>query len=79
MTAEAVSALLPLHLGALHPYEQVLVIALAFGPFVILALVVYVIRRRDLARDDGVTVDPARIDNQPAGEQPADEPQPTDV
>jgi hypothetical protein len=36
----------PLHMGALHPYEQLLVFLLAFGPFVALAIVVYV-RRRD--------------------------------
>jgi hypothetical protein len=37
----------PLHLGALHPYEQALVLGLAFGPFLLLALVVVVRRRRD--------------------------------
>jgi hypothetical protein len=42
----------PLHLGGLHPIEQVLVYALAFGPFVVLAVVVYVVRKRDLARDE---------------------------
>ena len=35
----------PLHLGALHPAEQVAVYVLAFGPFAVLALVV-VLRRR---------------------------------
>jgi hypothetical protein len=38
---------IPEHLGALHPYEQVLVLLLAFGPFVVLACVVAVVRRRD--------------------------------
>lgn len=33
-----------LHLGSLHPYEQALTLLLAFGPFVILAMVVW--RRR---------------------------------
>jgi len=42
---------LPLHMGALHPYEQLLVLLLAFGPFVLLAVVV-VVRRRQDARDD---------------------------
>ena len=42
---------LPLHMGALHPYEQLLVLLLAFGPFVLLAVVV-VVRRRHDARDD---------------------------
>ena len=38
---------LPLHMGALHPYEQVLVYLLAFGPFVLLGVVVAVRRRQD--------------------------------
>jgi hypothetical protein len=38
---------LPLHLGGLHPYEQLLAYLLAFGPFVVLAVVVYVVRKRD--------------------------------
>ena len=28
--------LVGMHLGALHPYEQVLTVVLAFGPFVVL-------------------------------------------
>ena len=38
---------LPLHMGALHPFEQVLVLLLAFGPFVALGVVVAVRRRHD--------------------------------
>ena len=34
-------AVIPLHMGALHPYEQALVLVLAFGPFVVLGLVVW--------------------------------------
>jgi hypothetical protein len=37
------------HLGGLHPYEQALVLAIAFGPFVVLGVVVAVVRRRDVA------------------------------
>ncbi len=44
---------LPLHIGALHPYEQALVALVAFGPFVVLFAVVYVVRRRDLAEEAG--------------------------
>lgn len=33
-----------LHMGSLHPYEQALTLLLAFGPLVILAMVVW--RRR---------------------------------
>jgi hypothetical protein len=38
----------PLHLGALHPYELILVLVIGFGPFVVLAVLVLVLRRRDL-------------------------------
>ena len=37
----------PLHLGALHPFEQALTLLLAFGPFVALGAVVWVRRRVD--------------------------------
>ena len=46
------SPVLPLHLGALHPFEQVLVYALAFGPFLLLAAVVVVRRRKDRREDE---------------------------
>jgi hypothetical protein len=39
----------PLHMGALHPYEQGLVLLLAFGPFVVLGIVVWLRRREDAA------------------------------
>lgn len=41
----------PLHLGALHPVEQALTLLLAFGPFLVLAIVVAVRRREDAAED----------------------------
>ena len=41
-----------LHLGALHPVERLLVLLVAFGPFVVLAVVVYVVRRRDIAEEE---------------------------
>jgi hypothetical protein len=45
---------LALHMGALHPYEQALVALVAFGPFLVLFVVVYVVRRRDVAElEDG--------------------------
>jgi hypothetical protein len=37
----------PLHLGALHPFEQALTLLLAFGPFVALAVVIWLRRRED--------------------------------
>ena len=38
----------PWHMGSLHPYEQALTVLLAFGPFVVLAIVVW-LRRREHA------------------------------
>jgi hypothetical protein len=38
-------------MGALHPFEQALVLLLAFGPFVVLGVVVW-LRRREDARED---------------------------
>lgn len=35
------------HMGALHPAEQLLTVLLAFGPFVVLGVVVVVRRRHD--------------------------------
>lgn len=46
-----VPELLPFHLGGLHPWEQALVLGVAFGPFAVLAVVVYVVRKRDLAEE----------------------------
>jgi hypothetical protein len=37
----------PLHLGDLHPYEQALTLLLAFGPFVVLAVVIVIRSRQD--------------------------------
>ena len=37
------AAVLPLHMGTLHPFEQALTLLLAFGPFVVLGVV---LRRR---------------------------------
>jgi hypothetical protein len=46
---ETMGAMLPLHLGSLHPYEQALTLLLAFGPFVLLGAVIVVRRRHDRA------------------------------
>ena len=35
------------HLGPLHPAEQALTLALAFGPFVVLGVVIALRRRSD--------------------------------
>ncbi|WP_432477246.1 hypothetical protein [Nocardioides sp. GXQ0305] len=41
--------MIPLHLGPLHPVEQWLTLLLAFGPFVLLGIVIWVRRRQDRA------------------------------
>ncbi|WP_426241501.1 hypothetical protein [Nocardioides sp. LHG3406-4] len=40
-----------MHLGALHPFEQLLTLLLAFGPFVVLGVVVWLRRRHDRVAD----------------------------
>jgi hypothetical protein len=51
-----VSAMLPelvaMHLGAMHPYEKVLTLVLAFGPFVVLFAVIAVRRRHEDESED---------------------------
>ncbi|WP_235736749.1 hypothetical protein [Nocardioides alcanivorans] len=44
--------ILPLHMGALHAYEQWLVVAIAFGPFLLLGVVIAIRRRQDLAEEE---------------------------
>ena len=39
--------MIPLHLGAMHPYEQALTLVLAFGPFAVLGIVLAVRRRQE--------------------------------
>ena len=43
--------MIPQHLGALHPWEQALTIVLAFGPFILLGVVIAIQRRKD-AREE---------------------------
>ena len=45
------NTVLPLHMGALHPVEQLLTLTLAFGPFVVLGGVIWWRRRRDEESD----------------------------
>jgi hypothetical protein len=61
------SALMPVpqHFGGLHPYETALLVLLAFGPFVVLAFVVVVMRRRDAATESDEPSD--SIARPPAG------------
>jgi hypothetical protein len=46
-SADMTAMALPLHLGGLHPMESLLMGGLALAPFVILAVVVTVVSRRD--------------------------------
>jgi hypothetical protein len=41
------------HLGKMHPYEHVLVLLLAFGPILLLAVTVYIARKRIDDEDEG--------------------------
>lgn len=43
---------LPLHFGQLHAWEQAIVILVAFGPFLLLGVIVLLIRRRDIAEEE---------------------------
>ena len=47
-----------LHLGPLHSNEKWLVPLIAFGPFLVLFVVVYYARRRDIAEDGAATGEP---------------------
>lgn len=51
--AELLAALVAWHMGPLHTYERLLVYLLAFGPFLLLAVVIVVRRRMDDAAPDG--------------------------
>jgi uncharacterized iron-regulated membrane protein len=44
----------PLHMGSLHPVEQLLTLVLAFGPFVVLGGVIWWRRRTEDGTTDGV-------------------------
>ncbi|KQT89345.1 hypothetical protein ASG49_16335 [Marmoricola sp. Leaf446] len=46
----------PLHLGPLHPAEQLLTLLLAFGPFVLLGVTIWLSRRRDAREDEPAPV-----------------------
>jgi hypothetical protein len=41
--------ILPMHMGAMHPFEQVLTLILAFAPFLVLGAVIMHRRRQDAA------------------------------
>ena len=43
--------MLPLHIGTDHPLGMVFLLLLAFGPFLLAGVVVFIIRRHDLAAE----------------------------
>ncbi len=45
------SLMLPLHIGSDHPVAAALTALLAFGPFVVLGIVIFVMRRREAEED----------------------------
>ena len=51
-----VPLVIALHLGALHAHEKVLTLVLAFGPFVLLGLVIWW-RRRHPDAEESASVD----------------------
>lgn len=40
------------HMGTLHPYEQALVLLLAFGPVLLLAVTIWIARKRGDGEDE---------------------------
>jgi cytochrome c-type biogenesis protein CcmH/NrfF len=44
--------MIPWHLGAAHPIEQALTLVLAFGPFLVLGIVIVVRRRADRREEE---------------------------
>ncbi|MBM9461501.1 hypothetical protein JK386_16475 [Nocardioides sp. zg-536] len=61
--------MIPLHLGSLHPYEQALTFGLAFGPFLVLAVVIAVRRRADAAREAAAEHEEHHVPEGPAAER----------
>jgi len=55
MSSDLLALLVGMHLGKLHAYEKVLTLALAFGPFVVLGLVITLRRRRDDESEDSAS------------------------
>jgi hypothetical protein len=47
-----VPILYPMHFGHLPWWQQLLVLLLAFGPFLILGVVVHVVRQQDIAAEE---------------------------
>ena len=52
LALQIVGLLVGMHMGAMHPYEKVLTLALAFGPFIVLGAVIAVRRRHEEDPED---------------------------
>lgn len=52
-------------MGALHPVEQALTLVLAFGPFVVLGIVIVLRRRADEREEARAADEAARADTHP--------------
>ncbi|MDO9498416.1 MAG: hypothetical protein Q7J48_22100 [Nocardioides sp.] len=66
----------PMHLGSLHPIEQALTLVLAFGPFVVLGIVIVVRRRHDLAAEQDQDQEQGQDQEQAQAQEVAQEPAP---
>ncbi|WP_028656922.1 hypothetical protein [Nocardioides sp. J54] len=61
--------MIPQHLGALHPIEQVATIVLAFGPFVVLGIVILLRRRAELAEEQQEQQEARSTDGEPGPDE----------
>jgi hypothetical protein len=52
VVVELAAQVVAMHLGGLHPYEKVLTLLLAFGPFVVLFAVIALRRRHEDESED---------------------------
>ena len=59
------------HLGSLHGYEKLLVLLVAFGPFVVLSFVVRHANRRNAAEDAQVSTGSTSGRDEVSGRPPA--------
>jgi hypothetical protein len=69
MSPDLAAQLVAMHMGALHPYEKVLTLLLAFGPFLVLAAVI-VVRRRHEDHDANDMEERSEHASRPAPDRP---------
>lgn len=71
MSVQTPVQLVVMHMGALHAYEKVLTLILAFGPFLLLAAVIVHRRRQDAAAEGDAGGDAAGATDEIAADGPA--------